>query len=116
MKIYVCGKISNLPLEEVEEKFRSSVRKLLEARIPNENIVNPLDIVPDNSSWEQAMEICLRELQHCDAIYIQRDWRNSIGAKKEITFSQKTRKILLWEESNDLDCLINEPPVEKMDT
>lgn len=102
MKIYICGKVTGLPHQQAVEKFAESERRLLDAGIAPENIVNPMSFgIPQSADWHTAREICIPQLEQCSAILIQRDWRDSFGSKKEITRAQELRFILFFEESND---------------
>jgi hypothetical protein len=40
-------------------------------------------VLPDEF-WRECMEACLRELLHCDAIYMLNNWRTSRGARVEL--------------------------------
>ena len=46
-------------------------------------VINPLELVPANSSWENAMKLCINELLTCQAIYLLKGWHKSRGAKLE---------------------------------
>ena len=80
-KIYIAGKVTGLPFQEVQEKFataQATIEKLgFEA-------VNPILVVnnPDEN-WHIAMEKCLVALSQCDAIYMLPDFKDSPGADIE---------------------------------
>lgn len=106
MKIYICGKVTGLPLSEAMAKFKKSEELLTSVGIERKNIVNPMyfGIVPE-MDWHEAMAICIAKLSTCDAIYIQRDWRESFGARKEITVAMDRRLEMYFEDQNDTDQL-----------
>jgi len=81
-KIYISGKISGLEEKDYTRKFLNSnycLKKL------GYNVVNPLQIKPflGLKTWHCYMIADLWELLNCDAIYMQKDWHNSRGAKIE---------------------------------
>jgi hypothetical protein len=81
-KIYIAGKVTGLPFEEVKKKF-AEAQESLEA-IGHE-AVNPITLVNDaNCEWEVAMKICLKAMLDCDAIMLLDDWEDSTGAKIEM--------------------------------
>lgn len=88
-KIYIAGKVTGLPKEEVIEKFAAMQKKI-------ENLgfeaVNPIEIVKDfNTPWNQAMRLCIAALTLCDAIVLLPDWMNSNGAKIEWDISKQLK-------------------------
>jgi hypothetical protein len=80
-KIYIAGKVTGLPPQEVKEKFATAqgiIEKLgFEA-------VNPIEVVNNpNENWHIAMEKCLVALAQCDAIYMLPCFKDSPGADIE---------------------------------
>jgi hypothetical protein len=80
-KIYIAGKVTGLPPQEVKEKFATAqgvIEKLgFEA-------VNPIEVVNNpNENWHTAMEKCLAALKQCDAIYMLPCYKDSPGADIE---------------------------------
>lgn len=88
-KIYIAGKVTGLPQDEVVEKFAAMQKKI-------ENLgfeaVNPIEIVKDfNTPWNQAMRLCIAALTLCDAIVLLPDWMCSNGAKIEWDISKQLK-------------------------
>jgi hypothetical protein len=106
MKIYIAGKYTGLPHDEAYVKFALTKMQLMVAGFNEDDIVNPmhLGIAPD-TEWKEAMHICLNELRKCKAIYIQRDWRESFGARKEITLAASLNMDMYWEEQGDISMI-----------
>ena len=96
MKIYISGKISGLPIEEVKRKF-SNAAELLESL--NLQPVNPLDNGLDkDSTWAQHMGKYIETLLGCDGILMLCDWKQSRGADIERTIAKKLDMVILYEE------------------
>lgn len=88
-KIYIAGKVTGLPKEEVVEKFAAMQKKIESLGF---EAVNPIEIVKDfNTPWNQAMRLCIAALTLCDAIVLLPDWMNSNGAKIEWDISKQLK-------------------------
>lgn len=92
-KIYIAGKVSGLPLNEVLGKFAKAFDKIEALGF---EAVNPVELVQDylianpthierteDEIWKLAMRICIKELVDCDGIMLLSNWINSKGAKIE---------------------------------
>lgn len=103
MKVYICGKVTGLIHIEAKAKFADSARKLVKAGVPESDIVNPMTFgIKETDTWHCAMKVCLAELEKCNAIYIQKDWRDSPGARAEIAFAINNQIEVFFEEANDI--------------
>ena len=80
MKVYIIGKITGLPREYVVEKFRKAELKLQGAGMI---VVNPVNLVPEETTWNAAMRTCIGALVKCDAVALCGDWHKSEGGKLE---------------------------------
>lgn len=77
-KIYIAGKVTGLPHEEVYFKF-SNIQNNLE--MVGFEVANPINIVNNaECKWLEAMKICIQELLTCDAVYLLPCHNNSKGA------------------------------------
>ena len=77
-KIYIAGKVTGLPIIEVEEKFRKVQNEIEQQGFI---AVNPIEIVGTwECTWKEAMIKCISELINCDAILLLPCWTNSKGA------------------------------------
>lgn len=89
MKIFISGKISGERINECRWKFykaRSEVRRLeIFTSAEDATIIEPLDLpgIVFGISHQEAMDICLKELESCTHIYMLRDWKDSKGATME---------------------------------
>ena len=105
MKIYIIGKYSGLDHQVAVDKFAETERQLIQAGISPENIVNPMKLgLHKNTPWDEAMKVCVKEMNKCNAAFIQKDWKTSLGARKEITIADKNPNgyALFWEDRNDI--------------
>lgn len=102
MKIYISGKVTGLVKEEARKKFEHSEQKLIAAGFDAKDIVNPMKLcIDENEDYHIAMDICLAHMEGCQALYIQSDWRDSYGARREITEATSNGKMLIYEECDD---------------
>lgn len=80
-RIYISGKISGLPIEEVKAKFQAAEDNI--AKI-GEVPVNPLkNGLPDDASWYDHMVKDISMLFGCDQILMLPCWVHSKGARIE---------------------------------
>ncbi len=108
MKIYIAGKYTGLLHHEAVAKFAATKRKLTDAGIAEKDILNPMEFgINQETDWHCAMDVCLEKLGTCTAIYIQRDWRDSFGARREINRACELHLDMYWEEQNDIAMLTN---------
>ena len=97
MRIYISGKISGLPLDDVKVRFADAKAFLDEIGF---EAVNPLEKgLPDDAPWEQHMVKDIELLLSCDAIYMMDNWMDSTGAGIEYDIAMRTGKDI-WFESN----------------
>ena len=79
-KAYIAGKISGLAIEEYYGRF-GQAESIVEDM--GYTVLNPLKIVPHWLDYEDQMSICLTLVDICDVVYMQSNWWNSSGAKRE---------------------------------
>jgi hypothetical protein len=86
-KIYIAGKVTGLPQQEVVDKF-AKAQKDIEAM--GFEVINPIEVVKDfDMPWNKAMRMCIAGLTECDAIALLPDWSNSKGAIFEYEISKQ---------------------------
>lgn len=78
--VYVAGKVTGLPTEEVKAKF-DKAKAYLEAQ--NFKVLNPCDFIMPEESWHTAMRMASTMLNMADHIYLLKDWKDSEGATWE---------------------------------
>lgn len=88
MKIYISGPITGLLKDEVERNFSNAIDQV-RMMFPNAEIINPLWICSGMpfTEWKDFMQICLKMLAECDAIYMMKGWANSKGCLTEYYFA-----------------------------
>ena len=99
MKIYISGAITNVP--DYKENFARAEEKL-KAEYPEAEIINPtvLDALP--LTYDEYMELDLKLLDMCGAIYMLNGWEKSKGACIEYGYALAKDKIILLEQTGQL--------------
>lgn len=82
-KVFISGKITGESIYYCTEKFEKAMWGLVCDGF--DIIINPLamDGIHFGISHEDAMKLCLDELETCTHIYMLKDWELSRGAKME---------------------------------
>ncbi len=81
-KIYIAGKVTGLPQQEVIEKFADVQMNIERCGF---TVVNPIEVVQDfNTPWNEAMKLCIKALVDCDAVYLMDCHTQSVGAMIEM--------------------------------
>lgn len=104
--IYIAGKVTGLPYDEVLAKFQLAETLLAKKW----QVVNPLKVVDNpQEEWHAAMEKCLAALDQCDAIYMLPCSVDSPGAKIELQYALENNKMVYYELENVQEDDITEP-------
>jgi len=82
MKIYISGKITDLPYKVAEQNFRNAAERITAA---GHEPINPMVLVPYVKGWTHRDYIRddIYLLLDCDAILMLSNWRDSLGARIE---------------------------------
>lgn len=81
MKVYISGKISDLPTEQVKAKFAQAEAQVISyGHTPVNPLKNGLEI---SEHWNKHLAADIALLLECDAIYLLTDWEDSKGARIE---------------------------------
>jgi hypothetical protein len=103
-KIYISGKISDIPEEEYKKKFKQAELEIKEMHdeydLPYE-CVNPCNLPhKPESTWEECMLLDIQHLFTCDSIYMLTDWKDSRGARIEHAIAIEKRMVILYQQSS----------------
>lgn len=89
LKIYIAGKITGN--KNAREQFKAVEKDLV---LAGHKVINP-SVLPDGFEHQEYMHICFSMLDICEAIYLQKNWRDSAGACMEYGYAKaKGKKII----------------------
>jgi hypothetical protein len=112
MKVYICGKITNLPGYLAQHYF-SKVEEMLSAE--GFTPLNPMKLPHNHAkSWQAYMRECIAALVQCDAIYLMGNWRDSKGAILEYHIAMQLGLQVLAQDPSALSSQGNECTVKKV--
>lgn len=81
-RCYIAGKIGNLPLHEVDEKFNLAKEKVIELGYEP---INPRALPHRHGrTWSDYMREDLTAMLTCQYVYAIHDWLDSPGATIEV--------------------------------
>lgn len=107
--IYICGKYSRLPHLYALAKFNATERLLTDLGVPADQIINPVKIVPEGTDWQTAMDkYCLPAVRTASAVFAQRDYVDSIGARIEVAEANIHGVPVYYEGDFELEEIIKE--------
>ena len=98
MKVYIAGKITGLDEALVFKKFNESKRQL---RRQGCSVMSPAVLASnDGFAHSDYMHICFAMIDVCDAVYMQKDWRDSKGARMELQYARSCKKKIFYEDES----------------
>lgn len=93
MRIYISGPITKD--KDFYTKFLNAEKKL---KADGHEVINPARVgklMPKSFEHKDYMDIDFALMQKCDAIYLLKGWRASLGSVNELSFAkQRGMKIL----------------------
>ncbi|WP_443738458.1 DUF4406 domain-containing protein [Treponema sp.] len=99
MKVYISGKMTGLSKRKIIRKFRLTENKLVKKGF---SVLNPAIFYYlkniDFFSYADFLQIDYRMIDRCDAIYLQKDWKTSKGARLELAYAEHKKKIIMYED------------------
>lgn len=97
MRVYISGPITGV--SDYMEKFELAEKELIEKGFA---VVNPAKInygMPEDMTYEEYMEIDIRLIDLCDAIYMLRGWDMSRGANREYGYASGLGKTIMYQKT-----------------
>jgi hypothetical protein len=98
MKIYLSGKITGLEIKAVTEKFKCHQTFL---ELKGFKVVNPFELNKKMKgsmpTWKDYMINDIFYLLDCDAIYLLKDWGQSLGSRIEYAIAKEMGKKIFFE-------------------
>lgn len=97
MKVYVTGKINMDPIEVRKNLMRGEVNLRQQGHI----VMTPR-LVIDFSGFEHhdTQKVCFAMIDVCDAIYMLKDWKESIEAREQLDYAKQWHKTIMWEDES----------------
>ena len=100
MKVYISGKMTGLSEEKIWDNFRKVETFLVKHGVHDnkkfESIMNPAVTYAMQKfnafSYEDWLHIDFAMLDACDAVALLPNWKDSMGAKREIAYAYKHGK------------------------
>jgi hypothetical protein len=86
--VYIVGKVSGLPRKEVVAKFQKAEMMLRKAGY---SVINPVEIVPPETDWVEAMKVCIRILTKADHVYLLPCHTKSPGGLTEYCLAKRLK-------------------------
>lgn len=93
MKMYLSGKIGDLPIDVVREKFMY-MKEELESQ--GHEVISPMELLHQhNQTWADYMIEDLQALKECEAIFLMPCHIDSPGAKIELAFAERMGLLII---------------------
>ena len=107
-RIYLAGKITNLPEADVAKKFQDAETIYTQLGF---QVINPYKLIKEDGlhvgTWESIMKICLIMMLACDGVVLLHDWKESKGAMLERELALKLNIPVYYPEET-IDKLLND--------
>ena len=95
MKIYLSGAITGT--DDYMDRFRNAQRKLEEH---GHTVINPAEVnsrLPEDTTYEQYMRVCMVLLDMAEGIYMLDGWKKSCGANRELGYALAKDMVVVYE-------------------
>lgn len=92
-RLYLSGPITGV--DDYFERFQRAFLALEEAGC---NVINPAplyQVMPDDATYEEYMQICMDLLAMADVVVQLPGWEKSLGCQREYGFAQASDKIIM---------------------
>jgi nucleoside 2-deoxyribosyltransferase len=111
MRVYISGRITGLPFQDVQTTFRATAFDL---QRKGHEAINPLDIAVEKCAdigacraedsghvWSCWMKADIREMMHCDAVLALGNWQDSRGARIEVGLADSLEIPVYYQDLNN---------------
>lgn len=96
MKFYIAGKVTGLEKDDMFKKFFESGKLL---KKDGHLVMSPAVLaLNEGFEHEDYMHICYAMIDVCDAVYMQKDWQQSKGARMELQYAKDWKKQIIYED------------------
>lgn len=96
MKFYIAGKVTGLEKAYIFKKFYESGNLL---KKDGHLVMSPAVLaLNEGFEHEDYMHICYAMIDVCDAVYMQKDWQQSEGARMELQYAKDWKKQIIYED------------------
>jgi len=98
MKVYISGKITGLYCWTYLKNFLVAEIYLREQGY---SAINPAEVngrLPEDTTYEQYMQMSMLMLSFCDAIYMLENWKDSPGAIRELEEAKKRGLKIMYQD------------------
>lgn len=92
MTIYIAGPMTGI-VNDNREGFNEA-EAFLKAK--GHTALNPA-LLPRTLDDKKYLPICIAMLEACDAIFMLDGWENSQGAKAELAYAKRQRKVVIYQ-------------------
>ncbi len=83
-RIYLAGRVTGLPEDQVQAKFANKSKQLTEQGF---TVYNPVDQIwaagLKNEPWEVIMKAAIQMMMNCEELHLLPCWKESKGARLE---------------------------------
>lgn len=96
-RLYLSG-----PITGVDDYFERFQRAFLALEEAGYNVINPAplyQVMPDDATYEEYMQICMDLLDMADVIVQMPGWEKSCGCNRELGWAIASDKIIIQLES-----------------
>ena len=98
-KVYISGKMTGLTSKQIKNNF-SKIEKWLLKNNTDVSIINPAITYNlkkyDEFSYDDWLSIDFAMLDACDIVVLLPNWKDSMGAKREVAHAYKNNKKVLY--------------------
>lgn len=95
MKLYISGAITGTT--DYMDRFYNAQRLLEEQ---GHTVINPAKLnsgMPEDTTYEQYMKVCMVLLDMAEGIYMLKGWEKSCGANRELGYALAKGMVVIYE-------------------